>query len=195
MKEKFEFNRFSFTVFFLNSAILGIGFTFVIFFIMFGISVIMWQFYGKNIEQSGALAMGLSAIVIFIIFLILRIIISRVKKNYQNFKSAWLFLDDNSLSYINRKQQEYSFQWKEITEFKISLLKNGLRAKVKTSSFSFIFSNYEIDPMPIEFKNAIKSNNFNCPNFYKICDIFHDKATSAIIKDKVMNRFKKYAAK
>lgn len=192
MKEKFKFSLHTFSQFYINSAMLGIGMVFFMIFVMFIVSIYMWKFDGLSLENSGVLALSTMLFVLMGIILIIFLLKIYIEKGIIKIGVRELFLEDDRFVYKDKKGNEHSFEWSDITKLKLTAVKMGYSLKVTLPQFRFSFLSYEFSLIPIKFKDTLKMKVFEDDTLFTILEIFYLKAENAEFKKDFILRKRKF---
>ena len=98
-------------------------------------------------------------------------------------KTRKLLLEDNRFIYTDKKGNEHSFEWEDITKLKLTAVKMGYRLSVVLPQFRFSFFSYEFVLNPIRFKDTLKMKGFedNLNNLF---------AEGKTLESEIMNNLK-----
>ncbi len=192
MKEKFKFSLHTFSQFYMNSAMLGIGIVFFMIFIMFIVSIYKWKFDGLSPENSGVLVLSTMLFVLMGIILIIFLFKTYIDKGIIKIGVRELSLEDDRFVYTDKKGNEHSFKWSDITKLKLSAVKMGYGLKVTLPKFRFSFLSYEFSLTPIKFKDTLMMKGFEDDTLFKILEIFYHKAENAEFKKDFLLRKRKF---
>ena len=192
MKEKYKFSLHTFSQFYINSVLLGIGIVFFIVFIMFIVSIYKWKFEGLSPEHSGILVLPTMLFVMLGFLLLIFLFKTYIDKGIIKCRTRELILEDESFIYMDKKGNEYSFKWSDVIKLKLTMVKMGYRLKVVLPQFKFSFFSYEFNLMPFSFKETLKMKGFEDDTLFHILEIFYKKATNAEFKKDLFLRKRKF---
>lgn len=192
MKEKYKLNFHTFSQLYINSALMGIGLVIFMIFIMFIIAIYKWKFEGLTSENSGVLALSTMLFVLIGILTIIYLFKIYIDKGIIKIRERKLLLEDDRFVYTDKKGNEHSFKWEDITKLKLTAVKMGYRLSVVLSKFRFSFYSYEFVLNPIRFKETFKMKGFENDTLFHILEIFYKKAENAEFKKDLFLRRKKF---
>ncbi len=192
MKEKYKLSLHTFSQLYINSALMGIGLVFFMIFIMFVVSIYKWKFEGLTPENSGVLVLSAMLFVLIGILMIIFLFKIYIDKGIIKIRERELLLEDDRFVYTDKKGNEYSFEWEDITKLKLTTVKMGYRLSVVLPQFRFSFFSYEFVLNPIRFKDTFKMKGFEDNTLFHILEIFYTKAENAEFKKDLFLRRKKF---
>lgn len=171
---------------------MGIGLVIFMIFIMFIIAIYKWKFEGLTSENSGVLALSTMLFVLIGILTIIYLFKIYIDKGIIKIRERKLLLEDDRFVYTDKKGNEHSLKWEDITKLKLTAVKMGYRLSVVLSKFRFSFYSYEFVLNPIRFKETFKMKGFENDTLFHILEIFYKKAENAEFKKDLFLRRKKF---
>ena len=192
MKEKYRFSLHTFSQLYINSALMGIGLVIFMICIMFIVSIYKWKFEGLIPEDSGVLVVSAMLFVLIGILMIIFLFKIYIDKGIIKIRERELLLEDDRFVYIDKKGNEHSFEWEDITKLKLTTVKMGYRLSVILPQFRFSFFSYEFVLNPIRFKDTFKMKGLEDDTLFHILKIFYKKAEKAEFKKDLFLRRKKF---
>ena len=192
MKEKYKLSLYTFSQLYINSALMGIGIVFFFIFIMFIVSIYKWKFEGLTPEDSGVWVLSTMLFVFIVILLIIYLFKTYIDKGIIKCKTRELLLEDDRFIYTDKKGNEHSSKWNDITKLKLTTVKMGYRLSVILPHFRFSFYSYEFVLNAIRFKETFKMKGFEDDTLFHILEIFYKKAENAEFKKDLFLRRKKF---
>ena len=171
---------------------MGIGLVIFMIFIMFMVAVYKWKYEGLTPEDAGVLVVSTMLFVLFGILTIIFLFKIYIDKGIIKIRERKLLLEDNRFIYTDKKGNEHSFKWNDITKLKLTMVRMGYRLSVILPQFRFSFYSYEFVLNPIRFKETFKMKGFEDDTLFHILEIFYKKAENAEFKKDLFLRRKKF---
>jgi len=192
MREKYELSLYSFWLMNANAFLIAFYLMSAIFLVMFIFSFVAWQYLGQSIKSSGVGVISIIFCVMAVLTLIGQIIKKKIENGVIKAKTRELTLQDECIIYKDKKNNEHTIYWQDITQIKLIALKMGYRVSVYSPRVKFSFSSYELDPIPLSFKEMVRQARERGKNLNRLRKQYKEKLMSlAEYQDKRKEEVKK----
>ena len=182
MQEKYEFGLYSYWVFLTNCLILSFSIVGGLVLLMTIWSFVLWQWYGKSMEASGITVTSTMFCVMALFVGVGLIIRAKIKSGDIKCKTREILLRDDCFVYKDGNQKEYTVYWNEVKRIKLIAIKMGYRATIYTPGIKFSCLSYELDPLPLNFKEQLKLKIKDNSKFFEVIRMFRGKSMNAEFK-------------
>lgn len=155
MEERFEYNLYPYWM--MLTHVFNVVFTAIVFMLSV-IVAFAFAFSGRlgdeitNAEGKRILAL----LLVMVSLTVVTKIIERVlKERIETGPKKRLTLDTDFFVYRDETSNEYVIYWNDVTSINIKTMKMGFQLSVSTDNMKFSLCSYEVDPLPILFKEQL----------------------------------------